>query len=45
MDVRDNTAAGDCSLDQRVQLLVTTNGQVEMARRHTLHLQVFGRIA
>ena len=33
MNVRDNTAARDGGADERVQLLVTTDGQLKMARR------------
>ena len=45
MDMRDDSASGDGRLDERVQLLVTTDGELQMARRDTLHLQILGRVA
>lgn len=45
MDVRDNTTTGDSRLDERVELLVTTDGELEMARRDTLHLEILGGVA
>ena len=45
MDVGDDAAAGDGRLDQGVELLVTTDGELQMARRDTLHLQILGRVA
>lgn len=44
MDVRDHTAAGNGRLDERVELLVTTDGELQMARRDALHLEVLGRV-
>lgn len=40
VDVRQHTTTGDGSLDEGIQLLVTTDGQLKMARRDTLHLTV-----
>ncbi len=45
VDMRDDAAARDRRLDERVQLLVAADGKLEMARRDTLHLQVLGRVA
>ena len=45
MDVRDDTAARDRGLDERVELLITRNGELEVTRRDTLHLEVLGRVA
>ena len=45
MDMRDDSASGDGRLDERVQLLVTTDGELQVARRDTLHLQILGRVA
>ena len=45
MDVRDDSASGDGRLDERVQLLVTTDGELQVARRDTLHLEILGRVA
>lgn len=43
--VGDDTAARDCGLDEAVQLFVSADGQLQMARRDALHLQVLGRVA
>ena len=45
MDMRDNSTSGNGRLDERVQLLVTTDGELQVARRDTLHLEILGRIA
>ena len=45
MDVGDDAAAGDGRLDQGVELLVTTDGKLQMPWRDSLHLQVLRRIA
>lgn len=45
VDVGNDTTARNRRLDQRVQLLVATNSQLQVARRDALHLQVFARIA
>ena len=45
MDVRDDAAAGDGGLDEGVQLLVTSDGQLQVAGGDSLHLQVLGSIA
>jgi len=45
VDMRDNSASGDGRLDERVQLLVTTDGELQVARRDTLHLEILGRVA
>lgn len=44
VDVGDDTTTGNGRLDQRVQLLVSPDGQLEMARRYPLHLQVLGGV-
>ena len=41
MDVRDDTSPGDRRLDQRVELLVSTDGELKVARGDALDLQVF----
>ena len=45
MDVGDDSAAGDGRLDQGVQLLVSSDGQLQMPRGDPLHLQILGRVA
>lgn len=45
VDVRDDTTAGDRRLDQTVQLLVSADGELQVTRRDTLHLQILGRVA
>ena len=44
VNVRDNTAAGDRGLDERVELLVATDGELQVARRDALDLEVLGGI-
>lgn len=38
------TSSSNGCLDKGVQLLVTTNGQLQVARSDTLHFQVFGGV-
>lgn len=38
VDVRDHTTAGDGSLDEGVELLVTTDGELQVAGSDALHL-------
>lgn len=45
VDVRDDTTAGDRRLDQTVQLLVSADGELQVTRRDTLHLQILGCVA
>ena len=45
MDVRDDAAARDRRLDQRVELLVTADRELEVARRDALHLEGLARVA
>lgn len=45
MDVGDDSTAGDCGLNECVEFFVTTNGQLEMAGRDTLDLQVLAGVA
>ena len=45
MDVRDDSTSSDCGLDEGVELLVSTDRQLEMSRRDALHLQVLARVA
>ena len=40
VDVRDDTTAGDGRLDQRVELLVTSDGEQQVSRRDSLDLEV-----
>jgi hypothetical protein len=43
--MRDDTTAGDRGLDKRIQLLISADGQLQVARRDTLDLEVLGRVA
>lgn len=45
VDVRDDTTAGDRGLDERVELLVSADGQLQVAGRDALDLEVLGRVA
>ena len=40
MNVRDNTSSSNGSLDKGIQFFVTTNGELKMSWRNTLHLQI-----
>ena len=42
VDVGDDPASSNGCLDQGVQLLVTTDGQLEMSRSDPLHLEILG---
>jgi len=45
VDVRDDAAAGDGALDEGVELLVPTDGELQVARGDTLHLEVLAGVA
>ena len=45
MDMGDDAAPGDGRLDQSVQLLVSSDGQLQMPWGDPLHLQILGRVA
>ena len=45
MDMRDDSAAGDGRLDERVQLLVASDGELQVAGGDTLHLEILGGVA
>lgn len=45
VNVRNDTTAGNRCLDQQVELFVSTDGQLQMARIDTLHFQVFASVA
>lgn len=44
VDVWQDTTEGDGRADQGVELLVTTNGELKVARRDTLDLEVLGGV-
>ena len=44
VDVRNDTTAGDGGLDQRVELLVASDGEQQVSRRDSLDLEVLGRV-
>ena len=45
VDVGDHTTAGDGGLDQGIQFLVTSDGQLQVSWCNSLHLQVLRSIA
>jgi hypothetical protein len=44
VDVGDDSSSGDGGLDQGVQLLVSSDGELQVSRRDSLHLQVLGGV-
>merc|ERR1719471_898454 len=45
VDVGDDAAPGDGGLDQSVQLLVSSDGELKMSGSDSLHFQIFGSVA
>ena len=45
VDVGDDSSTCDGRFDQRIQLLVTPNGQLQVAGRDSLHLQILASVA
>ena len=45
MDVRDHTTASDGSLDQSVELFVSTDSKLQVTRSYSLHLEVLASVA
>lgn len=44
VDVREHTTKGDGGSDERVQLLVSTDGQLQVAGSDTLDFQILGGV-
>ena len=44
MDVGDDSTTGDLGGAQGVKLLITTDGQLQVAGSHTLYLEVLGGV-
>jgi hypothetical protein len=45
VDVRENTTASDGCPDQKVELLVAADGELQVARGDTLHTEILGGVA
>lgn len=45
MHVGDDTTTSDGGLDKGVQLLITTDGELQVTGSDTLHLEILGSIA
>ena len=45
VDVGDHTTTSNGSLDQSVKFFVSANGQLQVARSYSLHLQVLASVA
>jgi hypothetical protein len=44
VDVRDHTSTSNGTLDEGIQLFISTDGQLKMARGDTLHLQILAGV-
>ena len=44
MDVGDDTTTGDGGLDESVELLISSDGELEMSWGDSLHLEIFGSV-
>ena len=45
MDVRNDTTTSDSGLDESVELLIAANGQLQVPRSNSLHLEVLTSVA
>lgn len=45
MDVGDDTTTGDGSLNESVELFVTSDGELQVSGGNSLHLQVLAGVA
>lgn len=45
VDVREYTSESDGGPDQRVELLVSTDGELQVTRRDALHFKIFGGVS
>ena len=45
MDVGDDTSTGNGGLNKRVKLLVAADGELQVTRSDSLHLEVFASVA
>lgn len=45
MDVRNDTSSSNCSLDEPVEFLVSSDSQLEMSWCDSLHLEVLGCVS
>ena len=45
MNVGNDSTSGDGGLDEGVELLVSSDGQLQMAGGDTLHFQIFASVA
>jgi len=45
VDMRNDATAGDRGFDQAVQFLVSSDGELEMPGRDSLHFEILGRVS
>lgn len=45
VDVRQDSSSGDGGSDERVEFLVSTNGELEMTRGNTLDSEILGGVS
>lgn len=44
MDVWDDSSTGNCSLDESIKFLISTNGELQVTGRDTLHFKIFASV-
>lgn len=45
MNVRDHTTASNSSLDESVELLITSDSELEVSRCNSLHLEILASVS
>jgi len=45
VDMRDDTTASNRRLDQAVQFLISSDGELKMSRRNSFYFEILGRVS